>query len=115
NCSATDAHLNTASGSFNVTVVDTTPPVVTVPANKTLEATSAAGRVVSFSGDVSASDIVDGAITPTCLPASGSSFALGTTTVTCTATDASGNHASKTFKVTVVDTTPPVLTVPADI
>ena len=48
-------------------------------------------------------------ITLTCVPASGSTFALGTTTVTCNAHDAAGNNATPaTFPVTVRDTTPPV-------
>jgi Ca2+-binding RTX toxin-like protein len=46
----------------------------------------------------------------TCLPASGATFPLGTTTVTCTATDAAGNARTGTFPVTVRDTTPPTLT-----
>src|SRR6185369_10391070 len=43
-----------------------------------------------------------------CIPASGSSFPIGTTTVTCTAKDSQGHTASCTFKVTVTpDHTPP--------
>ncbi len=43
-------------------------------------------------------------------PPSGSVFPLGTTTVTCTATDSQGQTASCTFTVTVLgDTTPPTL------
>ncbi|HMC71429.1 MAG TPA: HYR domain-containing protein, partial [Mycobacteriales bacterium] len=42
-----------------------------------------------------------------CSPASGTTFATGATTVTCSAHDASGNDAAATFVVTVVDTTPP--------
>jgi X-Pro dipeptidyl-peptidase len=37
----------------------------------------------------------------TCSPASGSQFRVGQTRVTCTATDANGNVATKTFTVTV--------------
>jgi hypothetical protein len=48
--------------------------------------------------------LVDGALTPTCVPASGSSFALGTTLVTCSATDGAGNTASASFSVTLQDT-----------
>ena len=44
-----------------------------------------------------------------CLPASGSAFAKGTTAVTCTATDSSGNTASCAFNVTVNDTEKPLL------
>src|SRR5262249_31796706 len=68
-----------------------------------------------------ASDLVDGTIAPTCAPASGSTFPLGTTTVSCSATDAHSNTATGTFKVTVShaggggDATAPVIDVPADI
>jgi hypothetical protein len=113
NCSAMDAHGNKATGSFTVTVVDKTPPVVTVPANITAEATGAIGAAVTFSA--SASDVVDGAVATTCTPASGSTFGLTTTTVTCSATDAHGNTGSGSFTVKVVDATPPALTLPANI
>jgi hypothetical protein len=44
-----------------------------------------------------------------CVPASGSTFPLGMTTVTCTASDAAGNTSHATFHVTVQDTTPPTI------
>jgi hypothetical protein len=53
-----------------------------------------------------ATDDVDGPITPTCTPASGTTFAPGTTTVTCTATDAAGNTATASFTVTIEGLTP---------
>jgi hypothetical protein len=43
-----------------------------------------------------------GAATTSCVPASGSTFPVGATTVTCTATDAAGNSATCTFTVTVL-------------
>jgi hypothetical protein len=61
---------------------------------------------VDFQHEVSAVDAVDGPVPVTCAPASGSIFPLGTTTVACTATDAAGNMASASFRVTVVDTIP---------
>jgi hypothetical protein len=111
-CSATDAAGNTGTASFSITVVDTTPPVVTVPANKIVEATGPGGAAVSFSA--SATDLVDGAVAPTCAPPSGSTFSLGTTVVSCSATDAAGNTGSAQFDISVIDTTPPAVTVPAD-
>jgi poly(beta-D-mannuronate) lyase len=110
---ATDFHGNVATVTFEVTVVDTTAPVLSLPADITAEATSPAGAVVAFSP--SATDIVDGSVPVVSSPASGSVFALGTTAVTATATDAAGNAATGTFNVTVVDTTAPVLTVPPDV
>ncbi len=106
-CTATDTHENAGTASFTVTVRDTTPPEVTVPADKTVEATGPDGAKVSF--DASAADLVDGAVTPSCAPASGSVFTLGTTAVTCTATDAHGNVGSKGFTVKVQDTTGPAI------
>jgi hypothetical protein len=111
-CSATDKAGNTASGTFAVTVQEKTAPVVTVPSDMTVEATGPSGAVVKFSA--SASDVVDGAVTPSCSPASGSTFAIGSTKVTCSATDKAGNSGSASFDVNVVDKTPPTLTLPSD-
>ena len=112
-CSATDTDGNVGSESFTVTVVDTTAPVITVPAGITAEAASAGGAVVTFTA--TASDGIDGSLAATCTPASGSVFPLGTTTVSCSATDSSGAKGSASFTVTVVDTAAPGVTVPADI
>src|SRR5207302_159205 len=90
-CTATDAAGNTATNSFMVTVQDTTPPTITVPTDMTAEATSAAGASVSFTA--SATDLVDGTVSVTSSPASGSLFPQGATTVTVTTTDAHGNSA----------------------
>jgi hypothetical protein len=90
-----------------LTVVDTTPPTGTVPEDFALEAQSAAGAVAVFSA--SATDAADGSRATTCSPASGTTFALGRTTVTCSSTDAHGNTATSGFTVTVRDTTPPAI------
>jgi len=86
------------------TITDRTAPVVTVPANITAEATASAGAVVRFAA--SATDDTDGSVPVTCVPASGRTFPVGTTTVTCTAKDAAGNTGNASFTVTVVATTP---------
>lgn len=112
-CSATDSNGSTVTGGFTVIVVDTTRPVVNVPTNIAAEATSAAGRIVTFI--TSATDTVSGSLTPTCTPPSGSPFGLGIMPVTCTATDAAGNTGSAAFSVKVQDTTAPALTCPANI
>jgi hypothetical protein len=116
-CTATDSHGNTGSASFNVTVVlaDHTAPVVTVPSGVSVNTTNPAGTSVTFSA--SASDNLDGPLTPSCSPSSGSTFPVGKTKVTCTATDSHGNTGSASFNVTVnlVDTTPPVITVPSNL
>ena len=78
---------------------DTTPPVLTLPGDLFERATSPAGAVVSFTA--SATDNLDPNPTVTCSPASGATFAIGTTTVSCTAWDASGNWDDGSFTVTV--------------
>lgn len=110
-CTATDAAGNSALGSFEVTVADQDPPALSVPADIVAEAASAAGAVVSYAA--SATDAIDSEPSVSCTPASGSTFPLGTTSVTCTATDAAGNSAQASFDVTVRDTTAPLLTPPA--
>ncbi len=96
---STDATFTTAAD---------TPPIVTVPPNMTVEATSPAGAVVTFTA--TASDPDGDTVGPvTCAPASGSTFPLGTTAVSCSATDSNGNTGTASFSVTVQDTTPPVV------
>lgn len=103
-CTATDVAGNVGTGTGTITVQDTTAPDVTVPGDITLHATSPAGSEVTFSS--SATDIVDGTVSTTCTPSSGSTFAIDTTEVTCEATDAAGNTGSATFNVTVFNTAP---------
>jgi len=107
-CSATDAHSNTSNGSFNVTVKDTTAPTIEVHGNETAEATGPSGAVVNYTSPAT-HDAVSGDGVASCLPASGTTFALGTTTVTCSASDAAGNSSSSSFDVTVEDTTAPTI------
>jgi len=87
---------------FTVTVNDTQPPTITCPANIFVAAAAscppATSRTVNYT--VTASDNCPG-VTVVCTPPSGSIFPVGTTTVTCIATDASGNTATCTFTVTV--------------
>ena len=73
----------------------------------TVEATSAAGASVTF--QATATDVVSGNLPVSYSINPGSTFPLGTTTVTASATDAAGNTATGTFTVTVVDTTGPVI------
>jgi len=106
---ATDAAGNTATATRTVNVVDTTPPVVTVAApTAPIEGNTLGGAIVTFTS--SASDR-GSSIASTCLPASGSVFAVGTTNVTCSATDGAGLTGLKTFSIKVVDTTAPSMTV----
>jgi hypothetical protein len=99
--------------SFLVTVVDAEPPTIVCPG--TVTASNDVDRcdaVVMFG--ISASDNCPGVMAP-CTPASGSQFPVGTTTVSCAATDASGNAALCSFPLTVNDTQPPDLDTPGDL
>src|SRR2546425_2850238 len=96
----TDASGNTAAAIQTVTVVDQEPPALTVPADFAVNATSPSGAVVSYVA--SATDNVAGTVPVSCRPAPGSGLAIGTTHVTCMATDPSGNQASAGFDVTVL-------------
>jgi hypothetical protein len=87
--------------------------VLSGSANKTVEANGPAGSVVNYPTPT-AVDALDGPIgAVTCAPLLGSTFPLGTTAVHCSATDSHGNVGQATFNVTVRDTTPPNLIVPA--
>src|SRR5262249_11210631 len=103
NCTATNHAGNSATASFHVIVKDTTAPGPTAPSDRTPGATGAAGAPVTYTA--TATDVADPAPTVSCLPASGSTFPLGATTVNCTATDHSGNTSTASFHVTVKDTT----------
>ena len=83
---------------------DVTPPTIDSIADITAPATQPGGATVTFA--TSATDNTDGALPVTCSPASGSLFAVGTTPVTCSATDAAGNSVSTSFTVTVTTGTP---------
>ena len=96
------------------TYVEPTQPVLTVPTSPiTVPATSSAGAVVTYTA--SAVDSAGNPLTPSCSPPSGSTFPVGTTSVTCTVTDSSGNTATKSFDVTVQDTDLALSGMPSDI
>jgi hypothetical protein len=78
---------------------DTTPPVVTVPGDLAVDATSPEGAAVAYTA--SATDDRDPAPGLACTPSTGSTFAIGTTTVACSATDGAGNSAGASFTVHV--------------
>ena len=138
-CTASDAAGNTDTASFtvNTTVpapVDTTPPVFAVPDDITFNGLAIQNNRQLLDSTTnfppSATDNVDGTMgAPTCtsqptvvgieVNEPSSWWALvweyGTYTITCSATDTSGNTGTASFTITVnafVDTTPPVIAVP---
>ena len=77
-------------------------PVALMPGDVTVDATSPSGATVDYT-TATVTDLVDPSPAVACTPASGSLFAVGTTTVTCTATDTAGNtSAPLSFSVTVL-------------
>jgi len=82
-------------------VVDILPPVVTVPAPITVNATGPSGVPMSFTASATDDDRRISTPPVTCTPASGAVFAIGDTTVTCTATDLYGNVGRASFNVHV--------------
>ena len=99
NCTASNGFAPDATCSFTVTVTDSQAPTITCPANIFL-GTNGTSAVASWAAP-SVSDNCPGVGVPTCTPASGSSFNVGVTTVTCTVKDAGNNTASCSFAVTV--------------
>jgi hypothetical protein len=104
---AKDANGLTTTNIQNVTIVDTTPPLVTAPANMTVEATGQITKVDIRAA--TATDVVGVVSLSNDAPAS---FPLGATAVTWTARDAAGNFGTAIQIVVVMDTTPPVITAP---
>ena len=90
--------------SFRITVTgnDTEAPAIICPANVTDEvAPGGSGTRVDYPEPETSDNC--STVTTSCTPASGSIFPTGTTTVTCTATDASSNSANCSFTVTIVE------------
>jgi hypothetical protein len=103
---ATDAQGLAATRTQSVVVVDNTAPTIAVPASVVRTVDShMCSAIVTFAPSVS--DNCPG-VSLVSVPASGFAFPIGTTTVTCTATDATGNQATGTFTVTVGNPAPTV-------
>ncbi len=110
---ATDAAGNADTCNFDVTVLETEPPVLTCPTDIIVaNDPGQCGAVVTF--DPTATENC-GSATITANPASGSVFPIGITTVEVIATDGSGNADTCYFDVTVNDTEAPVAECPSDI
>jgi large repetitive protein len=110
----TDENNNTNSCTFTVNVLDTEPPVAICPPSVTVDTDPGlCSAVVAFNTNLS-TDNCPG-VTVSAVPASGSVFAVGTTVVVITATDASGNSDTCQFTVTVEDNEAPVALCPANI
>ncbi|WKD84677.1 Serine-rich platelet adhesin [Polaribacter huanghezhanensis] len=105
---------NQSTATATVTVVDNIAPVIVAPADFSVFATSGNGALVNYTAPVATDNC--SVVTPTMTAglASGATFPLGTTLVTYTATDASGNTASASFNVKVTGVAPQIVS-PGDI
>jgi hypothetical protein len=118
---ATDAQGRSDSCTQTVTVTseDSEPPTIVAPPDVTLATPAgtagSCGLVIGESqlGTAQASDNCTVNVARTGVP-SGNFFPVGNTTVTYTATDASGNTATDTQIITVNDETPPIINAPPD-
>jgi CSLREA domain-containing protein len=100
-------------GSSEEDFTDTEDPVVTCPGNVSQNAdVGQCNAVVSYTGATSTDNC--GVVMVSSTPASGSTFNVGATTVTATASDAAGNMGQCTFTVTVVDNQAPTVNCPAN-
>jgi len=102
-CTASDRDdtPSTVSTSFTVTVNDTDLALTGVPADITTDATSSSGATVSYTAPTAVDE--ESGASVTCDPASGSTFPIGATTVTCTAYDSDDTPStvSQKFVITV--------------
>lgn len=117
----TDPSGDFSEDTVSVNIVDTTDPLITAPPNVTVNTgpgASSCGVVISNAtlGNATASDgcSTSVTVTRTGVPA-GNNFPVGTTIVTYTADDGHGHTKSAQQVVTVIDNTPPTLSVPANI
>ena len=104
-CTGTDIVGNTISDSYTVTFVDNgivgATGVIFDAVSAIFVETNASGEIVTFTNPI-AYDTVSGINIPsTCSPASGTLFAIGTVTVTCTAINSAGDSGEVKFNVDV--------------
>ena len=105
-CTATDLAGNSSTCQFDITIYDVENPAIACPTNMTVFTTNTSGATVTYTTPA-ATDNCDSP-TVSCVPASDTVFVVGTTTVTCTATDTSLNASTCSFTITVEANHPPV-------
>jgi uncharacterized repeat protein (TIGR01451 family) len=105
---------NTTNKTITFTVKDTTAPSITCPANMSANTLPGTCSAIVIVGTATATDNCDSNPTITGTRSDNQPlialYPKGTTTITWTATDSSGNHSSCTQTVTVVDNEAPTIT-----
>jgi len=107
----TDSSGNTSTDTQMISIADSTPPILSVPEDIISEAISSDGALIDI-GEATATDSILVASISNNAP---EIFPLGETMVTWVATDSSGNEIAETQKISVVDTTAPIIIAPEDI
>jgi len=106
-----DSNGNTTTSEQTITIVDTIPPSIFVPSDIVAEAVDPVLNFIEL-GDATTYDHVGIESVTNDKP---DSFSFGSTTVTWTAVDTSGNISTGTQLVTIVDTTIPEIVAPSDV
>jgi hypothetical protein len=110
---ATDAAGNVITSTQILTVNDLEPPVIISPANLSLP--SDPGTCSTWNVSLGTPIVTDNNVVLSVTNDAPAEFLKGTTTVTWTATDASGNVATQTQTVTILDAELPIINAPEPI
>jgi gliding motility-associated-like protein len=110
---ATNAAGETATCSFNVTVIEAAPQLTDCPTSITVTAGPSCQAIVNWIAPTVMDNCVDVTLTSNKTP--GTIFEKGTTVVTYTATDVNGKTANCSFEVSVIDAAPLFTSCPSDI
>ncbi|MEM9050687.1 MAG: HYR domain-containing protein [Bacteroidota bacterium] len=113
---ATDNAMNIALCSFNIEIIQGSPPVFDCPSDTIVPAQpGTCSAVVEFNDPIATDPCSDVTVTQTGGPVSGSTFNLGSTEIEFTAEDEFGNTEVCTFNVVVVDNEDPTISCPSDL
>ena len=96
---ATDVAGNAEAPRTLVIRIDATSPTLSTPSDFAVDATGPGGASVAYAVTAADNSGLEPALT--CAPASGSTLAIGTHVIACTAIDAAGNSATRSFAVSV--------------
>ncbi len=104
-CQARNPRGAVTTGFFQVIVQDTTAPTLYLPPSPLIaNATSSLGAIVFYNVSATDPDNFSSQLSISCTFPSGSNFPVGTTTVSCQASDPSGNTTTGFFEVVVQQT-----------
>jgi hypothetical protein len=100
-CTARDDPGNTATSTYLVTVNDTEPPLLFPPGSVNAFAPFGQSTLPVIYSTPKALDNSAAAVSVSCAPVSGSQFPVGSTTASCSGSDAKGNKGTGSFPVVV--------------